>query len=229
MLSDANTQPDAVLFDLDGTLIDSAPDIHAAVVELLAAHGLPPITLDQAKSMIGNGVAKLVERAFAASGMSLSGEALAAVQKEMIPIYNRHLTQLTRLYPGALEALQTLHNEGAKIALVTNKPQAATDEVMRHFGLGQFFGAVIGADSVVNKKPAPDALYLALEKLKADRIQAVMIGDSATDVEAARNAGLPVIIIRGGYSKVPAEELGADLVLDSLAELPDALRGARSA
>jgi len=229
MKSPAGELTNAVLFDFDGTLIDSAPDIHAAVNELLKTHDLPPVTLEQAKAMIGNGVAKLVERAFAASGKPLAGAELEQAQRDMIPIYNRHLTRLTKLMPGALTALRQLRAAGAKLALVTNKPQAATREVLLHFRIFEEFGAVIGGDAVSNKKPSPEPLYLALERLHADRANAVMVGDSTTDVEAARNAGLPVIIIRGGYSKVPVEELGADLVLDSLVDLPAALQGRQAA
>ncbi|RFC66785.1 MULTISPECIES: phosphoglycolate phosphatase [Mesorhizobium] len=229
MTSKAGGLPDAVLFDFDGTLIDSAPDIHAAVNELLQTRNLPPVTLEQAKAMIGNGVAKLVERAFAASGSPLAGAELEQAQRDMTPIYNSHLTGLTTLMPGARTALQQLRAAGVKLALVTNKPQAPTREVLEHFHIFEDFGAVIGGDAVTNKKPSPEALYLALERLHADRNNAVMVGDSTTDVEAARNAGLPVIIIRGGYSKVPVEELGADLVLDSLADLPAALQGKQAA
>ncbi|MCO5064482.1 MAG: phosphoglycolate phosphatase [Rhizobiaceae bacterium] len=225
----SSQMPQAVLFDLDGTLIDSAPDIHAAVVELLGTRGLPPITLEQAKSMIGNGVAKLVERAFTASGMPLEGTALGDVQRDMIPIYNRHLTNLTRLMPGALAAIRQLREAGVKLGLVTNKPQAATREVLLHFRLAEAFGAVIGGDTMAQKKPSPEPLLMALSQLEADRAHAVMVGDSTTDVEAARNAALRAIVVRGGYSKVPLEGLGADMVLDSLEDLPAALRSRQPA
>jgi phosphoglycolate phosphatase len=179
--------------------------------------------------MIGNGVGKLVERAFAASGLPLSGAALEQAQRDMIPIYNRHLTQLTELLPGALVAIRQLRAAGVKLGIVTNKPQAATREVLLHFGLFEEFGAIIGGDAVSRKKPAPEPLFLALEQLEVEVADAVMVGDSTTDVEAARNASLPAIVIRGGYSKVPVEELGADVVLDSLADLPAALQRRQAA
>lgn len=229
MTSTLGALPQAVLFDLDGTLIDSAPDIHAAANELLETRGLPPITLAQATAMIGNGVGKLVERAFAASGMPLEGAALEQAQRDMIPIYDRHLTQLTKLMPGALASLRDLRAAGVKLALVTNKPQAATNEVLQHFGILEEFGAVIGGDAVAQKKPAPEALFLALKQLNVDVAHAVMVGDSTTDIEAAHNAALPAIVIRGGYSKVPVEELGAELVLDNLADLFTALQQRQAA
>ena len=218
--------PHAVLFDLDGTLIDSAPDIHAAVVELLATRALPALSLAQATAMIGNGVNKLVERAFAASGTPLDEADLKQAISDMLPIYNRHLTGLTRLMPGVPDVLHQLRDSGVQLALVTNKPQAATDEVLAHFGLTELFGAVLGGDAVSRKKPDPEALYLAMDHLGTDASNTVMVGDSAADVQSARNAGVRAIAIRGGYTNVPAEQLGADLTLDSLAELFDALQNA---
>ena len=112
---------------------------------------------------------------------------------------------------------------------MTNKPQQATRNVLLHFGVLERFGVIIGADAVVEKKPAPEGIWLALDKLGVAREEAVMVGDSVTDVEAARAAGLPVILIRGGYTTEPAETLGADQVLGSLADLPGMLRGVQRA
>jgi phosphoglycolate phosphatase len=221
--------PKAILFDLDGTLIDSAPDIASAVNELLDGRGLPPLTLAQVKSMIGNGIEKLVERAFAASGRPLSKTALDEANREMAPIYRRHLTRWTRPMPGAVEALARLHVAGIRLGVATNKPQAATREILLHFGLLERLGAIVGGDAVTRKKPAPEALLLALERLETAPSDALMVGDSITDVEAARAAGVPVALIRGGYSQIPVDALGADLVCDSLLDLPAALNGMRSA
>jgi phosphoglycolate phosphatase len=221
--------PRAVLFDLDGTLIDSAPDIAAAVNELLEGKGLPPLTLAQVKSMIGNGVEKLIERAFAASGRPLSKTGLDEANREMAPIYLRHTTRLTKLMSGAAETLAQLHVAGVLMGVATNKPQLATREILLHFRLAERLGAIVGGDAVARKKPAPDALLLALDRLHTAPQDALMVGDSVTDVEAARAAGLPVVLIRGGYTQVPVDELGADLVCDSLLDLPAALNGLRSA
>ncbi|MBS3648352.1 phosphoglycolate phosphatase [Pseudaminobacter sp. 19-2017] len=215
--------PKAILFDLDGTLIDSAPDITAAVNELLAIYGLPPLSLPQVTAMIGRGVRVLIDEAFAASGMALDGAALDKAERVMAPIYLRHLTGRTRLMPGASEAIAELHAEGIAMAVVTNKPERAAREVLSHFGLVERMGAVVGGDAVSRKKPAPDGLFMALERLGHRAIDTVMVGDSGTDVTAARAAGMPVVLVRGGYTRVPLEELGADLVCDSLHDLPHAL------
>lgn len=219
----------AILFDLDGTLIDSAPDITAAVNELLASRELPPLRLERVRAMIGGGVAKLVERAFAASGMPLRGSVLEEVNRDMAPIYRRHLTGLTRLMPGVKEVLSHFHLNGIAMGVVTNKPQLATREILLHFGLTDWLSAIVGGDAVTHLKPAPDALLLALDRLRTDPRDAVMVGDSGADVGAARAAAMPAVLLRGGYMQVPVEELGADLICDSLLDLPTALRNVSTA
>ncbi|MER8549158.1 phosphoglycolate phosphatase [Mesorhizobium sp. M1169] len=216
--------PTAILFDLDGTLVDSAPDIAAAVNELLAGRDLPPLRLDQVKAMIGGGIRKLVERAFAASGTPLLGTALDEANRVMAPIYRRHLTGRTRLMPGVREVLTHLHLSGIALGVVTNKPQLAAREILLHFRLTEYLGAIVGGDAVTYLKPAPDALLLALDLLQVEPRDTLMVGDSSADVAAARAAGMAVILLRGGYSQIPVEELGADLVCDSLFDLPSAMQ-----
>lgn len=214
--------PRAVLFDLDGTLIDSAPDIAAAANQLLSRHALGPLSLDEVKAMIGQGVKVLVERAFRACGRPLEGEALEHEHLAMLDIYGNHLTQFTTLMPAARETLELLHEEGVRLAVVTNKPQRAAEAVLDHFGLFPYLGSVVGGDAGVAKKPAPDILLAALDRLGIDAWNALVVGDSGADVASARAAGIAVVVIRGGYTTVPAEELGADRVLETLAHLPEA-------
>ncbi|RWB59048.1 MAG: phosphoglycolate phosphatase [Mesorhizobium sp.] len=221
--------PRAILFDLDGTLINSAPDIAAAVNELLAGSDLPPLSVDQVKAMIGGGVKKLVERAFAASGAPLLASALEEANRAMAPIYRRHLTGLTKLMPGVREILTHFHLNGTAMGVATNKPQLATREILLHFHLTEYLGAIVGGDAVTHLKPAPDALLLALDQLGVEPTDALMVGDSSSDVGAARAAGMPVVLLRGGYTQIPVEELGADLVCDSLLDLPSAMQRLRAA
>ena len=224
-----DTWPKAVLFDLDGTLIDSARDLHASINLLLARHVLGPLTLPDVVSMIGNGVKKLVERAFVAGGRPLDEEALEREHDAMIGIYGDHLTVLTVLMPDVLDILDALAERDVRMAVITNKPQMPAEAILDHFGLSTRLSAVIGGDSGVIKKPAPDMVFAALEKLGVRPEDAVLVGDSPADVGCARAAGLPVIAVRGGYTSVPVEEIGADLLIDRLSELPEALVALRRA
>jgi phosphoglycolate phosphatase len=221
--------PKAILFDLDGTLVDSAPDIAAATNELLATRGLPPLSLPEVKAMIGDGVRKLIERAFAASGAPLSASELDQANDDMKPIYLRHVTGLATLMPGVRETLAHFHMAGIAMGVVTNKPQLAAREVLLHFGLTEFFGVIVGGDAVSHQKPAPDGLLMALDRLHAEPGVALMVGDSIADAGAARAAGTAVALVRGGYTQVPLEEIGADLVCDSMLDLPSALQALSAA
>lgn len=221
--------PRAILFDLDGTLIDSAPDIHAAVDELLGANGFAPLPFARVKAMIGHGTRKLVERAFAAVGVTLDEAALDAKYEQMMPIYNSHLVDRTRLLPGVADTIGQLSNRGLRLGVVTNKPQRPTETVLSHFGIAPYFGAVLGGDCGLERKPAPDMLLGALRMLGADIGGAVMVGDSEADVQSARAARLPAIALAGGYTNIPVDELGADAVIQAFAELPAALTRLRPA
>lgn len=225
--ADASTRtglPEAVLFDLDGTLIDSVPDIAAATNELLARHGLAALRVDEVRLMVGHGVSPLVRRAFAARSVPLEGEALEARVAQMMPIYGRHLVNLTVVLPGASDCLETLARAGVKLAVVSNKPMPFTQAICDHYGFSRHVAVVQGAQPHMPKKPAPDMLLAALAAMGAARDRAVMVGDGEADVAAARAAGLPVVILRGGYGAEPAESLSPDLVIEGLADLAEALR-----
>lgn len=219
--------PKAILFDLDGTLIDSAPDIAAAVNELLSQDGLPAQSVDAVRGMIGNGVRKLVERAYASSGRPVEGVALDETTDRMMVIYGKHLTRHTTLMPGAMEMVVAYHAAGVKIGIVTNKPEAFTHEIVTHFGLEAHVEVVVGGDTGPARKPAPDMLQHALEAVGQTADRALMVGDSPADIGAAKAARVTSIAVRGGYTNVPADELGADRVISSLMELPAAIEALR--
>lgn len=218
---DLERWPQAVLFDLDGTLIDSAPDLRDAANELLSRHGLGPLTLDAVKAIIGQGVKVLVERAFRACGRPLDETELEQQHLVMLDIYGDHLVRHTVLMPHAAEMLEALHDQGVRLAVVTNKPQRAAEAVLDHFGLFPWLGSIVGGDAGVAKKPAPDILLAALERLGVEPWNALVVGDSMADVAAARAAGIAVAVVRGGYTTIAADELGADGVIESLADLPE--------
>jgi phosphoglycolate phosphatase len=214
----------AILFDLDGTLIDSAPDIAAAINELLEREKLPSQEVRSVRGMIGNGVGKLVERAFNAAGRPLDERGLAIQTERMMEIYGRHLTNLTIALPGAIEMVSRYAKEGLKIAVVSNKPQSFTQKILTHYGFAPHLCAMIGAEAGLAKKPAPDMLLAALTSSDTNATRAIFVGDSAVDVAASRAAGVAVILVRGGYgSHGEIDGLGADAVCDSLLDLPRAM------
>ena len=213
----------AVLFDLDGTLIDSAPDLHVAANKLLREATRQTITLEQTITMIGDGVPKIVERAFAATGYTLKKSELDRFVERYLAFYEPHATDLTLPFPGGVECLKRLQHEGYKLAVCTNKPLVATQGILSKLGLTQSFSAVIGGDTLPGiKKPDPRHLLAALDIMKISPRNAVMVGDHFNDVSAARSAGLSVIICRFGYTNGPAENLKGDIVIDHFDELPGA-------
>ena len=219
----------AVFFDLDGTLVDSLPDLAASVNELMSVYGLPPHALPTVRGMIGNGIEKLVERGFAAHGITLDSAELAERYERMMGIYGRHLTGLTTLTPGAGEAVRAARRIGARTGVVTNKPEGFSRTILTHFGLTPDIDIVIGGDSGYPKKPGPEMLLAACALSGCKPADAVMVGDSTADVAAARAAGVPSIILRGGYTNLSAEELGGDFIIDgfdALAGLLSSLQGA---
>ncbi|KSV66790.1 hypothetical protein N182_34800 [Sinorhizobium sp. GL2] len=195
-------------------MVDSAPDIAAAANELLAADNLAPHSLAAVRGMIGHGLERLVERAYRAHGVSLTPDAMADRHATMSGIYARHLTGLTSLRPGAAEAVRAVRAAGLACAVVTNKPEAFSRTILDHFGLLADMGALIGGDSGYGKKPSPDMLLAACERLGVSPDDTILIGDSGADLASARAAGIACLLVRGGYCDRPVDELGADAVIE---------------
>ena len=216
----------AVVFDLDGTLIDSAPDLRTALNRMLTVHGRPTLGLDSVIGMVGDGATKLVARAFAATGDPAADADLDALTRQFLDVYEHHAAVETRPYPGAVEALGRLQEAGLRLGICTNKPQRATDEALIGLGLAPYFDTVVGGDALDGvRKPDPRLLLAALKRMDVKPSEAAMVGDNANDVAAARAADVPVIVRDGGYTRVPSRELGADAVFSSFTDLPAVLAG----
>jgi phosphoglycolate phosphatase len=213
----------AVVFDLDGTLIDSIPDVVGALNRLLAEEGRRAVAWAEARAMVGDGAGAMVRRAFAATGETAPEDALPALTARYIDIYRRYPVVETVAYPGVPEVLTRLRAEGMALGICTNKPHEMSMLVLETMGLAAHFEAVLGGDALAVKKPDPGHLDAVLDRLGATRAGAVYVGDSPVDVAAARNAALPVIAVTYGYSRVPPASLGADLLIDRFDELPGAL------
>jgi phosphoglycolate phosphatase len=212
----------AILFDLDGTLVDSVPDLAAAVNELLAELGRPALGLAQVTGMVGDGAQKLVERALAASGAA--DTPLRAALDRFLALYEADPTRLTRPYDGVPGVLDALATAGWRLGVCTNKPERATRAVLAGLDLERFFAVVLGGDSGPTRKPDPGPLLTALGRLGSAPGSAAMIGDHRNDVAAARAAGMPVIFARYGYGAATLAGLEPDAFIDRFAELPEALR-----
>jgi phosphoglycolate phosphatase len=207
----------AVLCDLDGTLVDSAPDIRSALNTAFAQDSLAPFSLDEIKSMVGDGSARLVARALAAR--SADPARAAGLLARYSDLYTANVAATTQPYPGVRETLQALKARGRKLAVVTNKPSAATAALLAQLGLRDLFDAVIGGDSAAARKPDPAPVIAALSLLEVAPSDAVMVGDNHHDITAARAAGVRCIAVTYGYSHRPPADLGADRLVASFADI----------
>lgn len=210
-----------LLFDLDGTLVDSLPDLTRALNRVLGEHGYQPLTPAEVAPMVGDGVPALVERGFAARGGS-AGEAADALPR-YIAIYEAHATELTRPYPGVPETLALLRRRGYRTAVCTNKLQQASETVLGRLGLAELFDAVAGGDRYRVRKPDKGHLLGLIAELGGAAGRAVMIGDSENDAAAAHAAAMPLVLMRYGYARTDPATLGAGAVLDAFSDLPAAL------
>ncbi len=212
--------PKACLFDLDGTLIDSLPDLADALDGFFGAEGHPPLGATRIATMIGRGVENLVQRGYAAHGLEVDGPALAERAQAFRAVYEPRATRLTTLFPHVLETVERLARFGVAMAVCTNKPTAVSREIVAHFGLSAHLPVVVGGDFGPPKKPAPDLVLAALAGLGVAAADALFVGDSAADVGAARAAGVRVVVVPYGYTPVAAADLGADMVIDDFRALP---------
>ncbi len=204
-----------IVFDLDGTLIDSAPDLHAACVKMLAQENAPAPSLQTVITYIGNGVPKLVERAMqdASIPMSEHGRLIRAFMK----FYNQNPATLTKLYPNLLPLLDTLIAKGHRLAICTNKPEAPARLILDMLDIEFYFDVVVGGDTLDQKKPDPAPLLHTLKLLDTGRC--VYVGDSEVDAETADRAKQPMALFTQGYRKVPVAKLPHDFSFDDFADL----------
>lgn len=212
---------DVLAFDLDGTLADTAPDLTAALNHVLAHFGRPAIAAETVRKLVGHGARALIRR-----GLAATGESAEALVDEGLPIfldhYTDHICEGTRPYDGLERALDVLADEGVALAICTNKPEKLTLQLVEALGWSDRFRAIVGADTLPVRKPDPAPLREAIARAGGGR--AMFVGDSITDADTARAAGLPLVAVSFGFSDRPVEELGADAIIDHYDELLPALR-----
>ena len=214
-------QPQMVLIDLDGTLIDSVPDLAYCVDALMAQLGLPARGEAKVRQWVGNGIERLVKRALLDQ---LDGEPDPALLAKALPIYfelyKENLSKRSRLYPGVKEGLQFLHDAGYKLGCITNKAAAFTEPLLKDLGIYDYFQIVVSGDTLPVKKPDPLPLLHAARFFKVDPSRALMVGDSISDVKAARAAGFQVICMSYGYNHgQDIRDAHPDAVIDSMVQL----------
>ncbi len=217
------THPPRIIFDLDGTLVDSAPDLHAAANVTLAALGREDVSLSQVKAFIGNGIIKLVERCLDATGGADPRTFDAALAKFQTA-YEADPATLTTVYPGVRGALTDLCAAGFAMGLCTNKPEAPARDILRRFGLAQYFDAVVGGDTIGALKPDPAPLLACGEKLSDGPM--VYVGDSETDAATARAAQAPFLLFTKGYRKTAVDQIAHQAVFDQFEKLEGLARWA---
>jgi phosphoglycolate phosphatase len=213
----------AVVFDLDGTLVETAADLQAHVNAVLGELGRPELELADVRLLVGDGAGTLLRRGLEASGGVPEGVDLDLLYRRFLERYTADPARRSTVHEGVIGVLERLQAQGLRLGVCTNKPQAPSERLLAALGLDRFFQAIVGGDAVPAKKPDAGHLSAVLERLGVTPARAVMVGDSNHDVVAARALGVPCILVSFGYTPVPARALGADRVIDRFAEPPAAL------
>ena len=212
-----------VIFDLDGTLIDSIPDMCNEISLFLKDHDRRELTTQEAMSIIGNGAAMMLKGAFALTGDPIPDDLLPDLLACWITQYSHAQMALTKPYPHVVETLETLKSNGYKLAVCTNKPAGPTKAILDKLDLKKYFDIVLDADALPVRKPNPEPLWEAVKRMGGTNDNAVMVGDGETDAQAARAAGFPVILLTYGYAHIPFEEIKPDILIDRFSDLPAVL------
>ncbi|HEU0118727.1 MAG TPA: HAD-IA family hydrolase [Alphaproteobacteria bacterium] len=211
-----------LIFDLDGTLLDSAPDLRQAINATLKAHRRRSVTLEEVMGMVGDGMLPMLSRAFALTGTAIPDSESYLRFQEFISHYRTMKPDPSQLYPHTAAILEQYSKAGVKLGICTNKQEAATKRLIDDLGLTRYFTFIAGGDTFPTHKPHPDHVRGVIQMLQVPKESCVMIGDSTNDVLAAKGTGIPCLVVTHGYG-FDVEELGADGLLKNFEELPAAL------
>ena len=217
------TSPRIVVFDLDGTLVDTAPDLINALNFVLDREGLPPVPLHAARNMIGQGARKLIERGLELEGRAASVADITRLTKDFIDYYAAHIADASRPFEGLESALDELSARGFRFAVCTNKLEWLSKLLLDELDLSSRFAAICGADTFGVSKPDPVILRETVARAGGLIAEAIMVGDAGPDIGVARRAGIPVIGVEFGYTEVPIADLKPDLLIGHMRDLPDAV------
>jgi phosphoglycolate phosphatase len=217
------TLPRTVVFDLDGTLVDTAPDLIAALNYVLAREGLAPLPLKSARNMIGAGARKMIERGLEAADVVMGPDDLDRLMKDFVDYYAAHIADASRPFEGLEAALDDLAGQGCQFAVCTNKLEWLSKRLLDQLDLSRRFSAICGADTFGVTKPDPVILQQTVVRAGGHIGATIMVGDAGPDVGVARRAGVPVIGVEFGYTEVPIAELKPDRLIGHMRDLPAAV------
>jgi phosphoglycolate phosphatase len=212
-----------IVFDLDGTLVDTAPDLVDTLNVILAREDIPPLPFEEARLMIGGGARAMIERGLKVRGVPAEQAELDRLFADFIEHYSAHIADRSRPFPGLEAALDRLADRAYRFAVCTNKLERLSRRLLDQLGLSDRFAAICGQDTFGIKKPHPEALLQTIRKARGEASYAVMVGDSATDIDLARAAGVPVVGVDFGYATVPVASLNPDRLIGHFDELPEAI------
>lgn len=213
----------AIVFDLDGTLVESAPDLAATTNVLLARRGRRQVELSELRSMVGKGARVMLDKAFAATGEPASDAELKQMIPEYLEYYGEHVSDLTLPFPGVIKALDTLKERGCPLGVCTNKFEGLSNKLLKALEMDHYFDAVLGGDTLDIRKPNPEHILETIRRLGGSSDNAVMVGDSNNDIDAAKAGGVASVAVTFGYTDIPPEKLGADRVISHFDELIPAI------
>ena len=213
-----------LLFDLDGTLADTAPDLCAAMNYILSTKGLEPVPTEIVRGMIGGGARMILKRGLAYRNVSLSEAELNKDVDDFVTWYMDNIDTYTEIFPHVEDILQTAQKADIGLAVVTNKRFDLSEKLLTRLGLLKYFGTLVAGDTLPTRKPDPGMIYEALKRLDGDPSQTIMVGDSAADTQAAQNAGIPCICVTFGYSLEPVQSLGAEAIIDNYESFYDIVK-----
>jgi len=208
-----------IVFDLDGTLIDTAPDLVSSVNHTIAALDLPPVGYEDLTFLVGHGARTMIERACRLGGYELTAEELPALMERFITFYSATMPGDSKPYPGLVTALDGLQAAGFRLAVCTNKMEALASTLLNKLQLDHYFATIVGGDTFAVRKPDGQHIVGTVERAGGDRARAIMVGDSVNDILAARDAGVPSIAVPFGYSDVAIDSLSPDHIIQHFDEL----------
>ena len=212
-----------IVFDLDGTLIDTAPDLVDTLNVVFSREGWPPVPYETARNQIGGGARAMIVRGVAAEGINIAPAKIEQLFADFIAHYSEHVADRSRPFPGLTEALDELTSRGCRLAVCTNKLERLSVLLLKQLKLADRFAAICGQDTFGMQKPDPEVLRRTIAIAGGDLTDAIMVGNSATDIRTARAAGIPVIAVNFGYSERPVSEFDPDRVISHFAQLRSAI------